>query len=74
MKNKIFMLVIGMLIGAIITSAGFLIFGGNKKSGEDFDPSKFKDGNMTPPNFSRDKGDFDFNNIDKNNIQERPNN
>ena len=27
---------------------------------------------MTPPNFSRDKGDFDFNNIDPNNIPEKP--
>ena len=73
MKDKIIMLVIGILIGAIIASAGFLIFGGNKKGGRgDFDPSKFKDGNMTPPNFSKDKGDFDFNNIDLNNIPERP--
>ena len=62
MKNKIFILIIGMLIGAIIASSGFLIFGG-KKSKNDFDPSKFKDGNMTPPNMTRDKGDFDPNNI-----------
>ena len=72
MKDKIFMLVIGILIGAIITAAGFLIFGGNSKEKRDFDPSKFKDGNMTPPNFSRDKGDFDFNNIDPNNLPEKP--
>lgn len=71
MKEKIFMLVVGILIGAIIASAGFLIFGGNKGK-KDFDPSKFKDGDMTPPNFSRDKGDFDFNNIDPNNIPEKP--
>ena len=71
MKDKIIMLVIGILIGAIIASAGFLIFGGNKKGRGDFDPSKFKDGNMTPPNFSRDGGDFDFNNIDSNNLPEK---
>lgn len=71
MKDKIVMLIIGMLIGAIIASAGFLIFGGNKGK-KDFNPSKFKDGNMTPPNFSRDKGDFDFNNIDQNNIPKKP--
>lgn len=64
MKDKIIMLVIGILIGAIIASTGFLIFGGNKGK-KDFDPSKLKDGNMTPPNFSRDKGDFDFNNIEE---------
>ena len=61
-----------ILIGAVITPAGFLIFGGNKGGKRDFDSSKFKDSNMTPPNFSRDKGDFDFNNIDLNNIPERP--
>ena len=72
MKDKIFMLFIGILIGAIIASAGFLIFGGHKGGKKDFDPSKFKDGNMTPPNFSRDKGDFDFNNIDPNSIPEKP--
>ena len=71
MKDKIFMLVIGILIGAIITAAGFLIFGGNKGK-KDFDPSNFKDGNMIPPNFSRNQGDFDFNNIDPNNLQEKP--
>ena len=72
MKDKIIMLVIGILIGAIIASAGFLIFGGNKKGKRDFDPSKFQDGNMTPPSFSKDKGDFDMNNIDLNKIPERP--
>ena len=70
MKDKIFMLVIGILIGAIITAAGFLFFG-NKKGKQDFDPSKLKNGDMTPPNFSRDKGDIDFNNIDLNNIPQR---
>ena len=56
MKDKIFMLVIGILIGAIITSAGFLIFDGNKGR-RDFDQNKFKDGDMTPPSFSRNKED-----------------
>ena len=73
MKDKIIMLVIGILIGAIVASAGFLIFGGNNKKGRgDFDPSKFKDGDMTPPNFSKDKGDFNLNNIDLNKIPEKP--
>ena len=72
MKSKILMLIIGILIGAIIASAGFLIFGNNNKGKKDFDPSKFKDGNGTPPNFSRDKGDIDFENFDPNNLPERP--
>ena len=72
MKDKIFMFIIGLLIGAIITAAGFLIFGGNNKGKRNFDPSKMKDGNMTPPNFSRDKGDFDMNNMDKNSVPEKP--
>ena len=72
MKSKIFMLVVGILIGAIIASAGFLIFGG-KKNNNNFDPSKFRNGNMMPSNFTRDKGDFDLNNIDTNNLPERPN-
>ena len=74
MKNKIFIFVIGLLIGAIIASAGFLIFGGNK-SKENFNPSQFKEfkeGDMTPPNFSKDKGNFDFNNTDPNNLPEKP--
>ena len=29
---------------------------------------------MMPSNFTRDRGDFDLNNIDKNNIPERQNN
>ena len=75
MKDKIFVLIIGILIGAIITASGFLIFGkiGNKGK-RDFDPSKFKDGDFTPPSsFSGDKNDIDFNNIDVNNLPERPN-
>ncbi|MBO4293754.1 MAG: hypothetical protein J5881_05150 [Clostridia bacterium] len=75
MKNKVFIFIIGLLVGAIIASAGFLIFGGNKgkRDGKDFDPSKFQDGNFTPPSgFSRDKKDIDFNNIDPNNLPERP--
>ena len=73
MKDKIFMLIIGILIGAIIASAGFLIFGGNK-SKRKFDSSKFKDGNFAPPSeFSGDVNKIDFNNIDPNNLPERPN-
>lgn len=71
MKDKIFMLVIGILVGAIITSSAFLIFGG-KKGKKDFDPSKFRDGNMTPPSFSRDRKDFDSNNTNTNSIPENP--
>ena len=73
MKDKIFMLVVGMLIGAIITAGGFLIFGGKQNKGNrEFDSSKFKDGEMAPPSFSRENGDFDFRNIDPNNLPERP--
>ena len=58
----------------IITSAGFLIFGGKNKGKKDFDPSKFKDGNMTPPSgFSGEKGDFDPSKFDPNNIPEKNN-
>ena len=76
MKSKILMLIIGILIGAIIASAGFLIWGNNNKNNanKDFDPSKFKNGNGTPPNFSRDKEDIDFENFDPNNLPERPQN
>ena len=69
MKNKIFIFVIGLLVGAIIASAGFLIFGGNKgkMDRKDFDPSQFQDGSMTPPSgFSRDKDSMDFEKKDKN--------
>ena len=37
---------------------------------KDFAPSQFQDGNFTPP--SGDKGYFDFNNIDPNNLPKRP--
>lgn len=70
MKDKIFMLVIGMLIGAIITAAGFLVFGNKGK--KDFDPSKFNNGER--PSFSGEKGDFDPSNYDPNNRPEKPNN
>ena len=72
MKDKIFMLIVGILIGAIITSAGFLMFG--KKGGKrDFDPSKMRDGNFTPPSgFSKDSNDTDSRSIDPNNIPEKP--
>ncbi|MBR2587591.1 MAG: hypothetical protein IKD77_00075 [Bacilli bacterium] len=72
MKSKILMLIIGILIGAIITSAGFLIFGNNNKGTKDFDPSQFKNGNGTPPNFSIDKKDMDFENFDPSNFPQRP--
>lgn len=73
MKSKIFMLIVGILIGAIITSAGFLIYENTRKNNgkQDFDPSKFKNGNGTPPSFSRDKGDFDFENFDPSKLPER---
>ena len=84
MKNKVVTFIIGFLVGAIVASAGFLIFGGNKGKGSkgDFDPSKFNNGDMTTPSgFSRDKGDFDKSKIDsrksdksktENNTQEQP--
>lgn len=34
MKEKIIMLIIGILIGAIITAGGFLLLGKHKKEGE----------------------------------------
>lgn len=65
MKEKITMLIIGILIGAIITAAGFLIFGGNKDK-KDFNGKPFKDGNLTPPTgFSN---EIDFKNFDRNNL------
>ncbi len=77
MKDKVFTLIIGILTGAIITAAGFLLFG-NKGRGN-FDPSKMKDGEFTPPTeFSEDfknkdfkdlkDKNFDLNSIDTNNI------
>lgn len=63
MKDKILMLIIGILIGAILTAGGFLIFGKNstnmKMDGDNKDFSsrpnmenRVMDGNMTgtPPN------------------------
>lgn len=72
MKDRIIMLIIGILIGAIIASAGFLIFG-NKKKGN-FDPSKDK-GDFNPSSMGFNNVDFnnvDFNNVDFNNIPSRP--
>lgn len=67
MKEKITFLIIGILIGAIITAAGFLIFGGNKGK-KDFDGKGFKDGNFNPPSgFSN---EIDFKNFDRNNLPE----
>ena len=74
MKDKILMLIIGILIGAIIASAGFLIFGGKNNRGN-FNPENFKgrNGDRTPPSgFSGDFNNIDFNNIDLNNIPGRP--
>lgn len=45
MKDKILMLVIGILIGAIIASACFLLFGKNNNSGERINGKNF-DANM----------------------------
>lgn len=65
MKGKIFTFIIGLLIGAIIASSGFLIYNkfgnkGNTNNGTEFDPSKMRNGNFTPPSgFSGDSGDFD---------------
>jgi hypothetical protein len=67
------MFIIGMLIGAIIASAGFLIFGNKNKGNngnKEFDPSKFNNGER--PSFSREDGDFDFENFDPSNLPERP--
>lgn len=90
MKNKVFTFIIGLLIGAIIASAGFLIFGGNKgnRSMKDFDPSQFQNGDMTPPDLSdnnssngenrpsRDsfKKDKNSSNTDTNNVKSDDNN
>lgn len=74
MKNKVFTFVIGVLVGAIIASSGFLIFGGNKdKSNKrDGDQSKFRDANMTSQSgFQRNKGDLDKNKIDTNTAPEK---
>lgn len=67
MKNKVFIFIVGLLVGAIIASAGFLIFGGNKGKMDmkDFDPSKFQGEGMTPPNFPG-------NNDDSNKGKNRP--
>ncbi len=56
MKDKIFMFVAGLLVGAIIATAVFLIIG-NKGKGN-FDASKFKNGSMTPPTEFNQDGDF----------------
>lgn len=40
MKNKILLFVIGVLVGAIITAAGFLIY--NKVAKKDFNPEMFQ--------------------------------
>ena len=58
MKNKILIFIIGLLIGAIITAEGFLLFG---KPKGDFKNMPQMDENFNPSN-------IDFNNIDLNNI------
>ena len=92
MKDKILILIIGALVGAVITAAGFLIFektnqnnnqmlGGERmemmQRPDGMEPpekpdGKQKNGNMQPPNFSRDGENMDFSNIDLNNIPEKP--
>lgn len=55
MKDKIMYLIIGVLIGAVITAGGFLIFGQNSNNpGQMGDRGEMKqmDGNMTPPDGS----------------------
>ena len=59
MKDKILMFIIGLLVGAIITAGGFLLFG--KPNSEDFKDMPQMDENFDPSN-------IDFNNIDLNNI------
>ncbi|MBP3255580.1 MAG: hypothetical protein J6M60_03730 [Clostridia bacterium] len=74
MKEKILMLVIGILIGAIIASAGFLIYimnGGNvaNKGERNFDSGKFKGReSMQAPGFSDNENMMDFSNFDPNNM------
>ena len=58
MKNKILIFVIGVLIGAIITTVGFLIYekvkGDNQVADQSNIPQMMRDGNgqMTPPQMS----------------------
>lgn len=59
MKDKILMFIIGLLVGAIITAVGFLLFG--KSNSGDFKDMPQMDENFDPSN-------IDFNNIDLNNI------
>jgi len=67
MKDKIFVFIVGLLIGAIITTAVFLTIG--KKIRADFNsdilnqndmraPMDFNRGNMTPPTEFNQDGDF----------------
>lgn len=57
MKDKVLMLVLGILIGAVITAGCFLLFSksnnnmpvdmtGGRMRSEDFDPSNIEDGNF----------------------------
>lgn len=67
MKDKIIMLVIGILIGAIIASGCFLIFnkkGAEGKIGGGERPDK---GNFTPGDMSQGRPDSNSNQITNNN-------
>lgn len=72
MKEKIITLVLGILIGAILTAGGFLIFGNNAR---DDKPDRGnmqmqKDGNFIPGDF-KDKGNantLESSNTETNNI------
>ena len=64
MKNKILTFVIGVLVGAIITTVGFLIYekvkGDNQTANQGNTPQMMQDGDrkMTPPDMqSNDSGD-----------------
>ena len=70
MKGKIFIFIVGVLVGAIIASACFLILGGKGKAEKrDFDPSKFKNEEFTPPSDLPE--DFDFKNFDKDKLPQK---
>lgn len=64
MKDKILMLIIGILIGAVITAGGFLLFGKNNTKGDKMYERNF-DTNMVG-------GGRRGNPLDENNIEEPP--
>jgi len=56
MKNKILIIVIGILIGAIITTAGFLIYTKTKKAKEsDSDSDVMQNEQINPENFNQNR-------------------